>query len=115
MHSAMLLDSLWVLLTRLVMRAANFAVFILLARSLSVGEFGFYGYVMSTALVLSVAFDVGPAPVRRLGDRAGAGGRSGGGHAPGGTLAGAGRARRPGLLAAARHRRLRRRAMAASP
>ena len=59
MHSAMLLDSLWVLLTRLVMRAANFAVFILLARSLSVGEFGFYGYVMSTALVLSVAFDVG--------------------------------------------------------
>ena len=44
---------------RLVMRAANFAVFVLLARSLSVGEFGFYGYVMSTALVLSIAFDVG--------------------------------------------------------
>ena len=55
----MLLDSLWVLLTRLVMRAANFAVFVLLARSLSVGEFGFYGYVMTTALVLSVAFDIG--------------------------------------------------------
>ena len=59
MHTAMLVDSLWVLLTRLVMRAANFAVFILLARSLSVGEFGFYGYVMSTALVLAIAFDLG--------------------------------------------------------
>jgi O-antigen/teichoic acid export membrane protein len=56
---AMLLDSLWVLLTRLVMRAANFVVFILLARSLSVGEFGFYGYVIATALVLSIAFDLG--------------------------------------------------------
>ena len=59
MQSGMLLDSLWVLLTRLVMRAANFAVFVLLARSLSVGEFGFYGYVMSTALVLAIAFDLG--------------------------------------------------------
>ncbi|MFL5337688.1 MAG: lipopolysaccharide biosynthesis protein [Geminicoccaceae bacterium] len=55
----MLVDSLWVLLTRLVMRAANFAVFLLLARSLSVGEFGFYGYVISTALVLAIAFDLG--------------------------------------------------------
>jgi O-antigen/teichoic acid export membrane protein len=59
MHAAMLVDSLWVLLTRLVMRAANFAVFLLLARSLEVGEFGFYGYVMSTALVLAIAFDLG--------------------------------------------------------
>lgn len=59
MHAAMLVDSLWVLLTRLVMRAANFAVFLLLARSLTVGEFGFYGYVMSTALVLAIAFDLG--------------------------------------------------------
>jgi O-antigen/teichoic acid export membrane protein len=58
MQTAMLLDSLWVLLTRLVMRAANFAVFLLLAHSLSVGEFGFYGYVMSTALVLAIAFDL---------------------------------------------------------
>jgi O-antigen/teichoic acid export membrane protein len=55
----MLVDTLWVFLTRLVMRAANFAVFILLARSLSVAEFGFYGYVMSTALVLAIAFDLG--------------------------------------------------------
>ena len=59
MHQRMLLDSLWVLLTRLVMRAANFAVFLVLARSLGVGEFGFYGYVMSTALVLAIAFDLG--------------------------------------------------------
>ena len=59
MQTAMLVDSLWVLLTRLVMRAANFAVFLLLARSLSVGEFGFYGYVISTALVLAIAFDLG--------------------------------------------------------
>jgi O-antigen/teichoic acid export membrane protein len=55
----MLVDSAWVLLTRLVMRAANFAVFVLLARSLEVGAFGFYGYVMSTALVLAAAFDLG--------------------------------------------------------
>lgn len=59
MQTSMLLDSLWVLLTRLVMRAANFVVFILLARSLSVGEFGFYGYAMSTALILGIAFDLG--------------------------------------------------------
>jgi O-antigen/teichoic acid export membrane protein len=59
MQTAMLADSLWVLLTRLVMRGANFAVFVLLARSLGVGEFGFYGYVMSTALVLAIAFDMG--------------------------------------------------------
>ncbi|MFO1074866.1 MAG: hypothetical protein U1E17_19670, partial [Geminicoccaceae bacterium] len=55
----MLVDSLWVLSTRLVMRAANFVVFVLLARSLDVGAFGFYGYVMSTALILAVAFDIG--------------------------------------------------------
>ena len=59
MHAAMLVDLPWVLLTRLVMRAANFAVFLLLARSLGVAEFGFYGYVMSTALVLAIAFDLG--------------------------------------------------------
>jgi O-antigen/teichoic acid export membrane protein len=59
MQSAMLVDSLWVLLTRLVMRGANFLVFVLLARSLGVGEFGFYGYVISTALILAIAFDLG--------------------------------------------------------
>ena len=59
MQTSMLVDSLWVLLTRLVMRAANFAVFLLLARTLSIGEFGFYGYVISTALVLAIAFDLG--------------------------------------------------------
>lgn len=59
MQTAMLIDSLWVLLTRLVMRAANLVVFLLLARSLTVAEFGFYGYVMSTALVLAIAFDLG--------------------------------------------------------
>lgn len=59
MQTALLKDSLWVLGTRLVLRGANFVVFILLARVLSAGEFGFYGYVMSTALVLSVGFDLG--------------------------------------------------------
>ncbi len=59
MQPRMLADSLWVLATRLVMRAANFAVFILLARSLDVAAFGFYGYVVSTALVLAIAFDLG--------------------------------------------------------
>ena len=68
MQTAMLVDSLWVLLTRLVMRAANFAVFLLLARSLSVGEFGFYGYVISTALVLAIAFDLAHAVIP-AGDR----------------------------------------------
>lgn len=59
MQTRMLVDSLSVLVTRLVMRAANFAVFVLLARSLDVAAFGFYGYVMSTALVLAIACDLG--------------------------------------------------------
>jgi O-antigen/teichoic acid export membrane protein len=59
MKAAMLVDSAWVLATRFLLRGANFLIFLLLARSLSVGEFGFYGYLMSTAVVLSVAFDLG--------------------------------------------------------
>lgn len=59
MQPRMLVDSAWVLLTRLVLRGANFLVFVLLARSLGLAEFGFYGYVMSTALVLAIAFDLG--------------------------------------------------------
>src|SRR5215218_3234112 len=59
MKAAMLVDSAWVLGTRFLLRGANFVIFLLLARSLSVGEFGFYGYLMSTAVVLSVAFDLG--------------------------------------------------------
>jgi O-antigen/teichoic acid export membrane protein len=55
----MLLESIWVLLTRLVQRGANLLVFMLLARALTPAELGFYGYVVSTALVLSVAFDLG--------------------------------------------------------
>ena len=58
-NTRLLLDSLWVLSTRVALRAANFVVFLLLARALSVAEFGFYGYVTATATVLSVAFDLG--------------------------------------------------------
>lgn len=57
--AAMLLDSLWVLLTRLVQRGANLLVLMLLARALTPAELGLYGYVVSTGLVLSVAFDLG--------------------------------------------------------
>lgn len=59
MKIAVLVESLRVLGTRLVLRAANLLVFMVLARALSVAEFGFYGYVMATAVVLSVAFDLG--------------------------------------------------------
>lgn len=59
MKAALLVDSFWVLGTRFLLRGANFLVFLLLARALSVGEFGFYGYLMSTVVVLSVAFDLG--------------------------------------------------------
>jgi O-antigen/teichoic acid export membrane protein len=59
MKAALLVDSFWVLGTRFLLRGANFLVFLLLARSLSVAEFGFYGYLMSTVVVLAVAFDLG--------------------------------------------------------
>ena len=59
MKSSMMLDSLWVLATRFVMRAANFVVFLLLARGLTQAEFGTYGYVVASILMLSVVFDVG--------------------------------------------------------
>lgn len=59
MKAAMLVDSFWVLATRFLLRGANFLVFLLLARSLDVAEFGFYGYLMTTVVVLAVAFDLG--------------------------------------------------------
>ena len=109
MQTAMLVDSLWVLLTRLVMRAANFAVFLLLARSLTVGEFGFYGYVMSTALVLAIAFDLGlrQSGAWLIGQEPGAEPRRR--HPPDGPVAGVEQPGRAGLLADAGGRRLRRR------
>lgn len=55
----MLVDSLWVLGTRFVQRAANLVVLFFLARALSLAEFGYYGYAVATLLMLSVAFDVG--------------------------------------------------------
>ena len=39
MKAAMLVDSLWVLGTRFLLRAASFVVFLLLARALTVGRF----------------------------------------------------------------------------
>lgn len=55
----MMLDALWILLTRLVQRGANLLVLMLLARALTAAELGLYGYVVSTSLVLTVAFDLG--------------------------------------------------------
>ena len=77
-------DSLWVLLTRLVMRAANFAVFVLLARSLSVGRVRLLRLRHVDGARALDRVRPRPAPVRRLADRPGAGGRSGGHHASGG-------------------------------
>ena len=59
MTASMFLDAFWVLTTRFVMRAANLVVFMLLARSLDPESFGWYGYVMASALMLSVIFDAG--------------------------------------------------------
>ncbi|MCB1969298.1 MAG: polysaccharide biosynthesis C-terminal domain-containing protein [Geminicoccaceae bacterium] len=59
MKPSMLLDAFWVLVTRFVMRAANLLVFMLLARGLDQEEFGQYGYVMASVLMLSVIFDIG--------------------------------------------------------
>lgn len=55
----MMQDSLWVLGTRLVMRAGNFVVFLILARGLALGELGHYGWVIATTLVVSVGLDLG--------------------------------------------------------
>ncbi|HMR33171.1 MAG TPA: lipopolysaccharide biosynthesis protein [Geminicoccaceae bacterium] len=55
----MMLDAFWVLLTRFVQRGANLLVLMMLARALTPVELGFYGYVVSTSLVLTVAFDLG--------------------------------------------------------
>ncbi|MFO1067404.1 MAG: polysaccharide biosynthesis C-terminal domain-containing protein [Geminicoccaceae bacterium] len=59
MNGRMLVESLWVLVTRLANRGSNFLVFLLLARSLPVADFGLYGYVVATTMVVSVACDLG--------------------------------------------------------
>ncbi|MEZ5823940.1 MAG: oligosaccharide flippase family protein [Geminicoccaceae bacterium] len=59
MTPSIFLDAFWVLTTRFVMRAANLVVFMLLARGLDPEAFGWYGYVMASALMLSVIFDLG--------------------------------------------------------
>ncbi len=58
-QSSMFIDSMWVMGSRFIQRGANFIVLILLARALSVAEFGYYGYVLATLLMLSVLFDLG--------------------------------------------------------
>lgn len=40
-------------------KASNFVAFILLARALSLDEFGRFGFAFSTALIISTAFDMG--------------------------------------------------------
>lgn len=59
MRPSMLLDACRVVATRLTMRAANFVVFLILARSLTPAEFGAYGYVVASVLMLSVIADLG--------------------------------------------------------
>ena len=59
MHPTMLLDACRVVATRLTMRAANFVVFLILARSLTPAEFGAYGYIVASVLMLSVIADLG--------------------------------------------------------
>ncbi len=59
MHPTMLLDACRVVATRLTMRAANFIVFLILARSLTPAEFGAYGYIVASVLMLSVIADLG--------------------------------------------------------
>jgi len=55
----LLLDSLWTVVTRFVMKGTNLIVFAILARKLSLQEFGYYGYVVATTLLLSTIFDFG--------------------------------------------------------
>lgn len=59
MSTRLLIDSAWTLGTRIALRGANFLAFLVLARALSVQDFGFYGWVAATTTVLSVAFDLG--------------------------------------------------------
>ena len=55
----LVVDTLWVLAARLVMRGANVLALALLARTLPLAEFGFYGFLVATTLILSVALDLG--------------------------------------------------------
>jgi O-antigen/teichoic acid export membrane protein len=59
MNRAMLADAARVLVTRVVLRASNLIVLLVLVRSLEVAELGFYGYAMATAVVLAIALDLG--------------------------------------------------------
>ncbi len=59
MTKKLLLDSLWTVVTRFVMKGANLVVFVILARQLGLAEFGFYGYVVAITLLLSTFLDFG--------------------------------------------------------
>ncbi|WP_027132421.1 lipopolysaccharide biosynthesis protein [Geminicoccus roseus] len=55
----LVLDTAWVLASRLLMRGANVVALALLARALPIADFGFYGFLVATTLILSVALDLG--------------------------------------------------------
>ncbi|WP_191061590.1 lipopolysaccharide biosynthesis protein [Geminicoccus harenae] len=55
----LVLDTAWVLSSRLLMRGANVLALALLARALPVADFGFYGFLVATTLILTVALDLG--------------------------------------------------------
>ena len=55
----LVLDTVSVLASRLLMRGANVLALALLARALPVGDFGFYGFLVATTLIFTVALDLG--------------------------------------------------------
>ena len=55
----LVLDTASVLVSRLLMRGANVVALALLARALPVADFGFYGFLVATTLIFTVALDLG--------------------------------------------------------
>jgi O-antigen/teichoic acid export membrane protein len=55
----LVLDTAWILASRLLMRGANVLALALLARALPVADFGFYGFLVATTLIFTVALDLG--------------------------------------------------------
>jgi len=59
MSSKLLIDSAFTIVTRFAGKAANLLVFVVLARKLSIAEFGLYGYVATMGLLVATALDFG--------------------------------------------------------
>jgi len=59
MSRKLLIDSLLTIITRFAGKAANLLVFVVLARKLTIAEFGLYGYVATMGLLIATALDFG--------------------------------------------------------